>query len=93
MKRNFNFKGLAVMAVAALFAFSCEKNDEDNLLADRDGMNIVETAQDTDALSSLVAALVQADAGLVTALSDETETYTVFAPTNQAFTALLAGLD
>ncbi len=93
MKRNFNFKGLAAMSMAVLFAFSCEKNNEDNLLVDRVGMNIVETAQDTDVLSSLVAALVQADAGLVTALSDETETYTVFAPTNEAFAALLAGLD
>lgn len=36
MKRNSNFKGLAVMALAVLFAFSCEKSNEDTLITDRD---------------------------------------------------------
>ncbi|TFG71235.1 MAG: hypothetical protein E4H26_12710 [Flavobacteriales bacterium] len=48
MKRNSNFRGLTVMALAVLFAFSCEKTNEDALIADRDDMNIVETAQDAN---------------------------------------------
>jgi len=52
--------------------------------------NIVETAQSVDDLSSLVAALIQADAGLVETLSSEGP-FTVFAPTNEAFSKLPAG--
>merc|ERR1712032_431113 len=55
-------------------------------------MGIVETAQATPALSSLVGALVQAD--LVDALSGDGP-FTVFAPTNDAFDAIstaVAGL-
>lgn len=52
-------------------------------------MNIVEVAlADPDNFSTLVAALTAAD--LVTTLSDEDATFTVFAPTNAAF-ALIAG--
>ncbi|MEJ1222220.1 fasciclin domain-containing protein [Sediminicola sp. 1XM1-17] len=50
--------------------------------------NIVETAQATAALSLLVDALVQADADLVATLSSDGP-FTVFAPTNDAFEALL----
>lgn len=46
-------------------------------------LNIAETAVADSNFSTLVAALTAAD--LVGALSDETETYTVFAPTNAAF--------
>lgn len=53
--------------------------------------NIVEAAQATESLGSLVAALVQADAGLVATLSGEGP-FTVFAPTNEAFAALLHDL-
>lgn len=53
--------------------------------------NIVEAAQATERLSSLVAALIQADAGLVATLSGEGP-FTVFAPTNEAFAALLDSL-
>ena len=53
--------------------------------------NIVETAQSVTDLSSLVAALIQADAGLVETLSSE-GAFTVFAPTNAAFTAFLNDL-
>jgi len=52
--------------------------------------NIVQLAQSVDDLSSLVEALVQADAGLVEGLS--TGEYTVFAPTNEAFENLLHAL-
>ena len=53
--------------------------------------NIVELAQSVDNLSLLVDALIQADAGLVEALSGEGP-FTVFAPTNRAFTNLLHAL-
>ncbi|UWX54011.1 fasciclin domain-containing protein [Maribacter litopenaei] len=49
---------------------------------------IVETAVDTDDLSLLVDALIQADAGLVETLNGNGP-FTVFAPTNTAFAALL----
>jgi uncharacterized surface protein with fasciclin (FAS1) repeats len=51
--------------------------------------NIVEVAVGNPDFSTLVTALKAAD--LVTALSDETKSYTVFAPTNAAFNKLPAG--
>lgn len=53
--------------------------------------NIVEAAQGTESLSALVAALIQADAGLVATLSGDGP-FTVFAPTNEAFTSFLHDL-
>jgi transforming growth factor-beta-induced protein len=53
--------------------------------------NIVETAQSVEDLSLLVAALIQADAGLVGVLSGDGP-FTVFAPSNAAFVALLDAL-
>ncbi len=93
MKKFIRLKSMVLLAVFTLFAFSCEKNDDDNEVAKDNGNTIVETAQATEALTSLVDALVQADAGLVEALSNEDATYTVFAPTNAAFEALLGGLE
>ncbi|MBT8300503.1 MAG: fasciclin domain-containing protein, partial [Maribacter sp.] len=62
-----------------------------------DDLNIVEAAQATADLSSLVAALAKADESanndLITTLSDEDGTFTVLAPTNDAFNDLLARLD
>lgn len=52
--------------------------------------NIVEVAQDTETLSTLVTAVVTAD--LAATLSDEAGNFTVFAPTNDAFAALPAGV-
>ncbi|EAQ99867.1 putative adhesion lipoprotein [Maribacter sp. HTCC2170] len=64
---------------------------------EQETMNIVEAAQGTDALSNLVAALAKADESgsndLIATLSDETGTFTVLAPTNDAFVDLLARLD
>lgn len=62
---------------------SCNEDDDDAM----EEKNIVELAQDNSDLSSLVAAVQRA--GLVDALSDENASYTVFAPTNAAFTAFL----
>ncbi|WP_232522305.1 fasciclin domain-containing protein [Marinimicrobium alkaliphilum] len=52
-------------------------------------MNIVETAIDAGIFETLVSALV--DTNLDGALADEDETYTVFAPTDDAFAALPDG--
>lgn len=52
---------------------------------------IVDLALETDDLSSLVGALVQADAGLVDTLGSDGP-FTVFAPTNAAFQAVLDAL-
>ncbi|MEM9000123.1 MAG: fasciclin domain-containing protein, partial [Bacteroidota bacterium] len=58
--------------------------------------NIVETAQDTDALSTLVAALEKADenegSNLIATLNGDGP-FTVFAPTNDAFLTLFEQLD
>lgn len=53
-------------------------------------MTIADHAVANQSFTSLVAALSKAD--LVSALDDETKTYTVFAPTNEAFTELLSAL-
>ena len=53
--------------------------------------NIVETASITEGFSTLVAAVAAGD--LVTTLSDEMGTFTVFAPTNAAFEALGGTVD
>jgi transforming growth factor-beta-induced protein len=53
-------------------------------------MSIVDHAVANPMFTSLVAALTKAN--LVTALADQTKTYTVFAPTNDAFAALLTAL-
>ena len=84
----------------ALFAFwACSKDDEEQTGGDETSetqLNIVETAQGNDALSSLVAALATADlnddSDLIETLSGDGP-FTVFAPTNDAFTALLGSLD
>lgn len=91
MKKMLRLKGMLLLAAFTLFTISCDKNDDG--IFDKSGNNIVEIAQETEALSSLVGALVQADAGLVEALSDANVTYTVFAPTNEAFGALLGALE
>ena len=62
-----------------------------DLLAQMSLKTIVEIAVETDDLSLLVKALVQADAGLVETLGGDGP-FTVFAPTNAAFEALLNAL-
>lgn len=66
-----------------LFTLSCDDDDDD--MGGTDDMNIVEIAQDTPELSTLVGALVAAD--LTGALSGDGP-FTVFAPTNAAFAAV-----
>jgi len=100
-----NLYRLILPLFLSFMVVACSKNDDDGTDADgntdemNDGEdqeetlpNIVELAQSVDVLEYLVDALVQADAGLVDALSEAGEN-TVFAPTNDAFKALLAQLD
>ncbi|MCL5246972.1 fasciclin domain-containing protein [Cellulophaga sp. 20_2_10] len=79
-----------------VFAFTSCNDDDDSTAPEQTQLNIVETASSTDALSSLVAALAKSDespnSDLITALSG-TGPFTVFAPTNDAFTALFNSLD
>jgi len=54
--------------------------------------NIVETAVAADDFNALVAAVTAADPSIAAALSDEDAVFTVFAPTDQAFSELLGAL-
>ncbi|WP_062053275.1 fasciclin domain-containing protein [Sediminicola sp. YIK13] len=80
------------MALFSLFLLSCN-DDDDNVMEEEmsNDLNIVGTAQATADLSLLVDALIQADADLVATLSSDGP-FTVFAPTNDAFAALLNDL-
>ena len=76
---------LVLVTLLGIFILSgCEKKDEASMPA----QNIVQVAQEQPSLSSLVAALIKFP-DLVTTLSSNGK-FTVFAPTNDAFTALLA---
>ena len=95
MKKITELKRFLMFALLSLLVLSCEKND-DGITERAIEQNLVATAQETDALSSLVAALVKADENegtdLVTTLSSDGP-FTVFAPTNDAFAELLGGLE
>lgn len=54
--------------------------------------NIVETAASVSIFESLVAAVLAADPAIAAALSDNDAVFTVFAPTNDAFSDLIAAL-
>ena len=71
------------LALSASLMFTACSEDEDDVTTPK---NIVQTAQATSDLSSLVAALTRA--GLVDALNANGP-FTVFAPTNAAFSAFL----
>ena len=93
------FKHLARLTFLFLFIGFTSCSDDDNGPTppmEPEGDNIVEAAQATSELSTLVAALQKADESanndLITALSGDGP-FTVFAPTNDAFSDLLAQLD
>jgi uncharacterized surface protein with fasciclin (FAS1) repeats len=95
MKKITELKRFLMFALLSLLVLSCEKND-DGITERAIEQNLVAKAQETDALSSLVAALIKADENegtdLVTTLSSDGP-FTVFAPTNDAFAELLGGLE
>ncbi|QRM89132.1 fasciclin domain-containing protein [Lacinutrix sp. WUR7] len=72
----------------SLLTTSCS-NDDDNSSNATPTPNIVELAQATPDLSSLVAALTRADGNLTTVLSGNGP-FTVLAPTNAAFASFLS---
>ncbi|MFS4467659.1 fasciclin domain-containing protein [Maribacter sp. 2210JD10-5] len=84
------------LASLLLINFSCSDDDGPDMPENMES-NVVEAAQATSSLSTLVAALQKADEStnnnFVTNLSDETAVYTVLAPSNDAFANLLNRLD
>jgi uncharacterized surface protein with fasciclin (FAS1) repeats len=84
---------LLPVALVATTLIACSDTD-DNILTgtttDATPGNIVEVAEDNGSFTTLVAAL-QAS-GLDAVLADESRDFTVFAPTDAAFAALLADL-
>ena len=76
------------LLLTAAIIFSACSDDDENSTPTPDPLNIVETAQATEDLSSLVAALQAADGDLVNVLSGGE--FTVLAPTNAAFDNFLA---
>lgn len=95
--KNLHSKILKSIFFAVLLIISSSCNDDDNETPVIEPVNIVETAQTNTTLTSLVSALVKADESanndLIATLSDETGSFTVLAPTNDAFSSLLARLD
>lgn len=92
---SFNSGGSIVITVGgtlgdeATLTFS-GGGDNEQLVIEVGYNTVVDAALATGNLSTLVSALQAAD--LVTTLSDETQTYTVFAPTNDAFADLASDL-
>lgn len=87
MKTNFRKFQLAILAIATVTVFaSCSKDDNDD---QKDPQNIVQVASSNADFSILVQALDKA--GLVSTL-EGSGPFTVFAPTNEAFTALFTQL-
>ena len=86
------YRILTVTTLAAAL-FACDDDGFDGLTdSDSGGTgNIVEVAEANGSFTTLVAALEAS--GLDEVLSDETRSFTVFAPTDAAFEALLAELD
>ena len=96
MKKVVSLKSLLTLFAIVFLAWSCDKDDDEQVTQSLEEKNIVETAQGEEALSSLVSALATADnsegTDLIGTLSGEGP-FTVFAPTNEAFAALLGSLD
>lgn len=82
MKNVFKIRNLALIALFAIFTVSCDDDDNDVVVDN----TITAKASANAELSILVQALVRAD--LATTLKGAGP-YTVFAPTNQAFTTFL----
>ena len=68
----------------------CTSDDDDEILGFIDQGDIVEVAEANGSFTTLVAALKAS--GLDAVLADESRDFTVFAPTDAAFTAALANL-
>ncbi|OXA76194.1 Uncaracterized surface protein containing fasciclin (FAS1) repeats [Flavobacterium aquidurense] len=84
--KTIKFKLIALVALIAFVSISCNNDDDDDDDSSQQPQTIVSIAKADPNLSSLVAALEKAD--LVTTLNSS-GSYTVFAPTNTAFSAFL----
>lgn len=91
MKKLLRLNSIALATITSFLLLSCSNDDDNGPVGPQPTSNIVQLASATSNLSSLVAAIGQADAGLATTLSG-TGPFTVFAPTDAAFTALLNAL-
>ncbi len=96
MKKVVSIKSLLALLAIVFVAWSCDNDQDEDTAKSLEEKNIVETAIAEEALSSLVVALSTADnsegTDLIGTLSGDGP-FTVFAPTNAAFTALLESLD
>lgn len=82
--KTIKFKLIAFFALIALLSISCNNDDDDS---SEQPQTIVSIAKANPNLSSLVAALEKAG---LTATLNSSGSYTVFAPTNTAFSAFLS---
>jgi transforming growth factor-beta-induced protein len=87
MKTKINF--IPVMLIMAVLFFSACNNDDDEMIPEPYEKNIVEVAADAGQFNVLIQAAKKA--GLAEYLTSE-DNLTVFAPTDEAFGALLADL-
>ena len=88
MKKLIEIKRTTVLMLVLLLTFSCSDDDNnDTVIIETSPETITELAVATADLSSLVAALQRADLADVL---NESGNYTVFAPTNNAFSAFLS---
>lgn len=96
MKKVVSIKSLLALLAIVFVAWSCDNDENEDTAKVVNEKNVVETAVGNDALQSLVAALTSADnnegTDLIGTLSGEGP-FTVFAPTDAAFAALLESLD
>ncbi len=93
MKTKYNFKtifvAMAIIAIGMFTLTSCEKDDNNDNTMNAEPKSIAALASADPQFSTLVQALDKA--GLVSTL-DQSGTFTVFAPTNDAFSALFTQL-
>ena len=88
MRSIFKPLTIALLATTLIACSSDDDDDDDN--AAMDPGNVVEVAEANGSFTTLVAALEVS--GLDAVLADESRSFTVFAPTDAAFTAALADL-
>jgi len=87
MKNSFNLFAFFSILVVSVAFLSCEKDKNSNIMTSH---TITDVAASNSNFSTLVLALKRA--GLDDELANPASSFTVFAPTNAAFTALLAEL-
>lgn len=82
--KTIKMRFIALIALISIASVSCNNDDDDN--PEQNSKTIVSIAKENPNLSSLVAALEKAN---LTATLNSSGNFTVFAPTNTAFSAFL----